>query len=118
MLFKFYFKRAQRVQREYDNRPYGGTLYHIEDEKFCFSQEQFFTELDKAKAYAQRHTPIPLDSAWEYHDFGGGMYTAVAGTQSDWLEFTITVGPEAVDPEEPLAIPTDAELRFHDRDPD
>ncbi len=116
MLFKFYFKRSMVVDRVYDNRPYGGSIYTMEDEKSAFSEDHFFTDLDKAKAFAQLHTPIPL--VWEDNSKGYGFYNAVAGPKSDNLDFMICIETGTIDPVTPLPIPAEVLLQFHDRDPD
>lgn len=116
MLFKFYFKRSMEVDRVFDHRPYGGQLGSYQDEKFAFSEEHYFTDLDKAKAFAQLHTPIPL--VWDDNSEGYGYYNAVVGPKSDCLDFMISIQAGTINPVAPLPIPAEAELQFHDRDPD
>jgi hypothetical protein len=112
MLFKFYFKRTMVVDRTRDNRPFGGEVSTSQEEKSAFSEVLFFTDLDKAKAYAQLHTPIPL--VWEDNSNNYGYHNSVAGPKSDNLDFMIVIEKGSIDPVTPLPIPADAALQFDD----
>jgi len=111
MLYKFYIKNVRIVPQTFD---LGAENVHKWDEEQAdYSKSALFHELHDAKAFAQRHTPIPL--VWE-DNFDYGMFTAVAGVQSTYLELIIVREDLELEPAELLAIPTD--FRSTERDPD
>ncbi len=114
MLFKFYFKRARIVPMSVELGP-GLGVHRWEEEQNAYSKDAFFYDLDKAKAYAQLHSPIIL--LWEDCSTHG-YHNAIAGTQSAWLVFVITVEKGVINPKAPMPMPADSDFLSTARDPD
>jgi hypothetical protein len=107
MLFKFYFKRIRIVKRiAAAGGPY---QYEYDEEQTAFSKAQYFTTLEKARTYADKHVEKPL--VWE--ELGPHHIAA-----SNDLEFIICLEDSDLDPEEPLQVPAESEFRHNGWNPD